>query len=79
MISKNNSSGLSLTAVIFIVFLILKLTENIDWSSIVSRHQGYNDLSFFWKDDFKFNIVNNDYMGPNVNAVYEYFRGLNNE
>ena len=34
MISKNNSSGLSLTAVIFIVFLILKLTENIDWSSI---------------------------------------------
>ena len=32
MISKNNSSGLSLTAVIFIVFLILKLTENIDWS-----------------------------------------------
>jgi hypothetical protein len=32
MISKNNSSGLSLTAVIFIVFLILKLTGNIDWS-----------------------------------------------
>ena len=33
MTSKSNSSsGLSLTAVLFIVFLILKLTGNIDWS-----------------------------------------------
>ena len=32
MASKNSSSGLSLAGVLFIVFLILKLTENIDWS-----------------------------------------------
>ena len=33
MASKSNSSsGLSLTAVLFIVFLVLKLTGNIDWS-----------------------------------------------
>ena len=33
MTSKSNSSsGLSLTAVLFIIFLILKLTGNIDWS-----------------------------------------------
>jgi hypothetical protein len=31
--AKNNSGkGLSLPGVLFIIFLILKLTENIDWS-----------------------------------------------
>jgi len=29
---NTKSSGLSLTMVLFIVFLILKLTNNIDWS-----------------------------------------------
>jgi len=28
----DNSGGLSLSVVLFIVFLILKLTDNIDWS-----------------------------------------------
>ena len=32
MASKNSSSGLSLAGVLFIVFLVLKLTGNIDWS-----------------------------------------------
>jgi hypothetical protein len=33
MESKSNSgTGLSLSAVLFIVFLVLKLTGNIDWS-----------------------------------------------
>jgi hypothetical protein len=30
--SKNSNSGLSLPGVLFIIFLILKLTGNIDWS-----------------------------------------------
>jgi hypothetical protein len=30
--SKNSGSGLSLPGVLFIIFLILKLTGNIDWS-----------------------------------------------
>ena len=29
---NTKSSGLSLTMVLFIVFLVLKLTNNIDWS-----------------------------------------------
>ena len=29
---SNTGSGLSLTAVLFVVFLVLKLTGNIDWS-----------------------------------------------
>lgn len=30
--SNKSGSGLSLTAVLFIVFLVLKLTNNTDWS-----------------------------------------------
>jgi hypothetical protein len=32
MTKNNTGSGLSLPGVLFIIFLILKLTENIDWS-----------------------------------------------
>ncbi len=32
MANKKSNSGLSLTAVLFIIFLVLKLTGNIDWS-----------------------------------------------
>jgi hypothetical protein len=63
----------------FVAYPKLNFIEHRDWSSIVSRHHGHNELCFFWKDDFKFNIVNNDYMGPSADAVYEYFGGLNNE
>lgn len=30
--SKSSSSGIGLTGVLFVVFLVLKLTGNIDWS-----------------------------------------------
>ncbi len=29
---KNTNAGLSLTTIVFLIFLILKLTGNIDWS-----------------------------------------------
>ena len=32
MAKNNTGKGLSLPGVLFIIFLILKLTENIDWS-----------------------------------------------
>ena len=32
MASKSSSSGVGLTGVLFVVFLVLKLTGNIDWS-----------------------------------------------
>ena len=32
MASKSSSSGISLTGVLFVLFLVLKLTGNIDWS-----------------------------------------------
>jgi hypothetical protein len=32
MKKSTSSSGISLTTVLFLIFLILKLTDNIDWS-----------------------------------------------
>ena len=32
MAKNNSSSGLGLPMILFIVFLVLKLTDNIDWS-----------------------------------------------
>jgi hypothetical protein len=32
MTSKTSSSGIGITGVLFVVFLVLKLTGNIDWS-----------------------------------------------
>lgn len=32
MESNNNSGGISFSGALFLVFLILKLTDNIDWS-----------------------------------------------
>lgn len=37
------------------------------------------DLSFFWKETFKLNIINNDYMGPDVNSVIQYYNKLKND
>lgn len=32
MASKNSNNGIGLSGILFIVFLVLKLTGNIDWS-----------------------------------------------
>ena len=32
------------------------------------------DMSFYWHEDLKLNIVNDDYLGPNVDAVISYYR-----
>jgi hypothetical protein len=37
------------------------------------------DLSFFWKENFTLNIINNDYMGPDVKSVMEYYLKLQND
>lgn len=31
------------------------------------------DLSFFWKDEIKFKILNDDYLGPSVEDVLHYY------
>lgn len=34
------------------------------------------DLSFFWKNDINYSIINNNYLGPNVKSVKSYYTEL---
>lgn len=34
------------------------------------------DLSFFWKNDIPFSIINDNYLGPNVSSVKTYYNNL---
>lgn len=38
----------------------------------------YVDLNFFWKDSIELQIINNNFLGPSVNAVLGYYKELNN-
>lgn len=44
-----------------------------------SDDEGLYDLSFFWKDDIKFHIINNDYLGPSTEDVMGYYSFLFND
>ena len=37
------------------------------------------ELSFFWKDNIEFEILNNDYLGPTVEHVVSYYETLLND
>jgi hypothetical protein len=34
----------------------------------------FHELSFWWKDDIPYKIVNGDFLGPQPNYVFEYYR-----
>lgn len=34
------------------------------------------DLSFYWKDNIDITYINNNYLGPNIRSVIEYYNGL---
>jgi hypothetical protein len=63
----------------FVAYPKLNFIEYIDWTKTISKFHAFNEICFFWKDSFKLNVVNNDFMGPNPGAVVSYFNGLNNE
>ena len=61
----------------FVAYPKLNFLEFYDHSHILDRYDSnINELCFFWKDGFDFHITNNDYMGPNVDAVPPYFLNL---
>lgn len=62
----------------FVAYPKLNFIEYVDWSQVIKQLGDHSELYFYWKDNFVLNIANNDYMGPDVNSVYSYFRGLNN-
>ena len=64
----------------FVAYPKLSFLEHCDHSHIVNKiSPDLNEISFFWKDEFEFIIANNDFMGPNVQSVYSYFAGLDND
>ena len=62
----------------FVGYPKLNFIEYTDWSD-VKNDCSYNEIKFFWKDSFSLEIVNNDYMGPNCDSMYGYFRNLKND
>ena len=46
----------------------------LDTISDCSDH--IEDLSFYWHDSFAIEYLNNNYLGPSVEAVKEYYKGL---
>lgn len=64
----------------FVAYPKLNFLEFYDHSHIINKfYPTINELCFFWKDNFELTIANNDFMGPNVESVYGYFKGLNFE
>lgn len=45
---------------------------NIKQGGKVEGH--FHELSFWWKDDIPYKIVNNDFLGPSPNEVFQYYR-----
>jgi hypothetical protein len=61
----------------FVAYPKLNFIESYDWSDITSSFSNdINEICFFWKDNFEIKFTNDDYMGPNVESVYNYFAGL---
>lgn len=45
---------------------------------VADSSNGKFDLSFFWRDAIDFEYVNNNYLGPSVDAVKQYYNDLLN-
>jgi len=50
--------------------------ENNKFDGIANLNDNIKDLSFFWKDSIEINYINNNYLGPSVEAVISYYNEL---
>ncbi|MEQ1631386.1 MAG: hypothetical protein ABL997_03370 [Planctomycetota bacterium] len=52
--------------------------EHRDWTPLLATSTlgVRSELRFFWEESFELEIVNRDYMGPDVRSVLGYFDGL---
>lgn len=65
---------------IYLALPKLNFIEHIpDLRKLGSNDPILNDLSFFWKDEIEFKILNDDYMGPTVSDVINYYNVLLND
>ena len=47
-----------------------------EFDILASTDENISDLSFYWKDDIPLVLCNDDYMGPSVDHVKQYFNQL---
>lgn len=52
------------------------LDSNDKFDSIANLSNDVQDLSFYWKNSIDIKYLNNNYLGPNVNAVIHYYDKL---
>lgn len=47
-----------------------------EFDKIASNDVNKQDLSFYWKDQIKIKYINDNYLGPSLNAVLNYYKTL---
>lgn len=52
------------------------LDSNNTFDEIADLSENKMDLSFFWKDNIEIEYINNNYLGPNVYSVMNYYNNL---
>jgi len=54
----------------------IEFMEGLPWlpANQSETEVNFHELSFWWKDDIPYKIVNDDFLGPNPNAVFSYYR-----
>jgi hypothetical protein len=43
---------------------------------VADMDENKSDLSFYWKDSIDMIYINNNFLGPNVEAVINYYNNL---
>lgn len=59
------------------LFPKLAFVERLDTIHELKKlHEMGNEMSFFWKDSIEYEVVNNDYLGPDPQSVFDLYRNL---
>ena len=61
---------------IFTAYPKINLIEHIDTSSVESLDEKYYELTFIWNGKIPFQYINNNYLGPCVEAVVEMYKNV---
>jgi hypothetical protein len=52
------------------------IERNEEFDKIANNSNNLQDFSFYWKNVIKINYINNNYLGPSVDAVKGYYNNL---
>jgi len=73
ILSKNNNIVVDN---IFMGYPKINYIDNPIFDTIADINENRSDLSFYWKENIDIRYINNNYLGPNVQAVMEYYNQL---